>query len=136
MKWESRYIVVPILCGVYGFWVCWALNEFRIRDIFDDVQVAALLGAALASIPVAKLFGKEGAEGWAFSFAATVIATSIGASYAVVFSGEPRWALFGPIMVFTLFFQYPLAGLSWLIGGIVMHLMTRLVTRMFAHDTE
>ncbi|MGL4322019.1 MAG: hypothetical protein ACRCS3_14265 [Paracoccaceae bacterium] len=92
--------------------------------------VIAGVGALLAGLPVASLFGHEGREGVLSSIAGAVMATGLGAMMAgfalALTTGFLGAVLLGPVAVATAILTEPVVMLAWVGSMAGVHVLTRI----------
>ena len=90
----------------------------------------AIIGAALAGLPTASLFGRNGGAGWMLALLGALIATAIGSLIGgaifvgVVGGGNPADAIYAPLVVFFSL-ATPVTGPLWGATMVATHLVSR-----------
>lgn len=90
----------------------------------------AMIGAAIAGLATARLFGGGGSLGWGLAFLGAVVATALGALIGgaifveIIEGGALADAIYAPVVVFISLVT-PLIGPLWLVIMAATHLVSR-----------
>jgi hypothetical protein len=123
----SHRLYTSTLIGLSGASVMAAMGQ----GYFDPAMLmVAALGAGLAGLPVASLFGGRGRDGALAALAGAVMATGLGAALAgfatTLMTGYAGAILIAPAAVYGAILSQPMTALSWAGSMAGVHLLTRL----------
>jgi hypothetical protein len=122
----SHRLYTSALIGLSGVSVMVAMGQGHFEPAMAGV---AGLGAALAGMPVAGLFGGRGREGALAAIAGAVMATGLGAMLAgfalALMMGFGAAVLIAPAAVAGAIISQPLTALTWIGSMAGVHLLSR-----------
>jgi hypothetical protein len=130
----SHRLYTSALIGLSGASVMVAMGQGHFEP---EMTIVAAVGAALAGMPVAGLFGGRGREGVLAAVAGAVMATALGAMLAgfalAMMMGFGAAILMAPAAVAGAIISQPLTALAWVGSMAGVHFLTLLAREEAAY---
>jgi hypothetical protein len=103
----------------------WERSSSGGTDLRFFFPLAALVGGIIAGSFTAVLFGRMGAKGWLRAALGAFLSTLLGSAITGTFLIPVIGTIFGPPILFALFFVEPALGALWVACFVVTHLVAR-----------